>query len=280
MGSEVRFGGSATGLKKEPLDSARFWWNLGDGETHEGKITTHIFRVPGTYIVGLHVSSGEYTASDYLTIHVLENKMRVARVLEGGEGYVQFLNPLNVESDIGDWIIEDATGKKFFIPPKTRVAPGAEISFSNAVTGLLQADNRELSALYPLVVQYPNGTTIFTYAPAATSSPPVMLAPVASKSADPSGSSTPVHAVLSVSKSEQGLTGKVNSKPAHVLVKGDLSSSIREQDNAEENAAATGTKFAAALDGFSVSSRFLFAGAVGLSALGALGFFILKHFLI
>lgn len=260
VSSQVHFGGSASGLKKEPLDAARFWWNFGDGETQEGKITTHIFRVPGTYIVGLHVSSGEYGASDYLTIRVFENKMRMARVLEGGGGYVQLFNPLNVESDIGDWILEDATGKKFFIPSKTKVAAGAEISFSNAVTGLLQTDGHDVSLLYPLMVQYPNGTVAFVYIPAATSSSPapVVSAPptIAMQSTRILSSSTSVHAV--------------KTKPTHSFSKGD----------AKQDAAVTGTQSAAVSGGFSISSKILFAGAIGLSALGALGFFILKQFLI
>lgn len=269
VGSEVHFNGSTTGLKKEPLDQARFWWNFGDGETQEGKFTTHIFRIPGTYIVGLHVSSGEYAASDYVTVHALANQMRVSRVLEGGAGYIGFLNPLNVESDIGDWIIEDATQKKFFIPPETKIAAGAEISFSNAVTGLLQTDTHEPSALYPLTVQYPNGTVAFTYTPAASGSP-VVSASVAHSTSYP--------------RPELGSKAGQATAPARSFSKERAlpyqAGEDREQADAKKDVMAPDTQSVALSGGISISSRILFAGAIGLSVLGAVGFFVLKQFLI
>lgn len=262
-GSTAGFNGSAVGLKKEPLENGRFWWNFGDGETQEGKFITHVFRIPGTYIVGLHMNSGEYGASDYATVHVLANQMRVVSVVEGREGYLRFLNPLPVESDIGDWVIQDATEKKFFVPSKTKVAPGAEISFSNAVTGLLQTDN----ALYPLTVQYPNGTVAFTYVPAGTSSSRAVSVPVAAQV----GSSSPV------SNPEQGFAGK--TKPARSFSKRNPPFGSHSSSNTKEDMNSLRTNLAALPGKLSISSRVLFAGAVGLSALGALGFFVLKHFL-
>lgn len=257
-GSLADFKGAAVGLKKEPLDTARFWWNFGDGETQEGKATTHVFRIPGTYIVGLHVSSGEYASSDYATVRVLANQMRPSRVVEGREGYIQLANPLNVESDIGGWIIEDGAGKQFFIPSKTKIAAGGELSLSNAVTGLLQD---EIS--YPLTIQYPNGTVAFAYAPArpddavgraSTSSQSVWIPTAAAKSA----------------------TSTLANKFSSIQKVGPDSPPIPIKANIGETRAMPATMTA----GFSVSSRMMFAGAIGLSALGALGFFVLKHFLI
>lgn len=258
VGSLTDFKGIAVGLKKEPLDTARFWWNFGDGETQEGKTTTHIFRMPGTYIVGLHVSSGEYASSDYATVRVLANQMRASRVVEGKEGYIQLANPLNVESDIGGWIIEDGAGKRFFIPSKTKIAAGGELSLSNAVTGLLQD-----KILYPLTVQYPNSTVALAYAPASpddqvgrvsTSSQSVGIPTAAAKSA----ASIPANKISSVQKVQP------DSPPIPI----------------KANITATDAKSAALAAGFPVSSRMMFAGAMGLSVLGALGFFLLKHFLI
>lgn len=254
-GSTANFKGAAYGLKKEPLESARFWWNFGDGETQEGQATTHIFRIPGAYIVGLHVSSGEYEASDYATVHVLANQIRASRVIAGGEGYIQLANPLNMETDIGGWIIEDGSHGRFFIPPRTKISAGGEISFANSVTGLLQSEPP-----YPLALQYPNGVTALVYAPeiiaapSAPSSTPARLNPL------PAGTST-AGAVRRVSR---GL--KQKGEPEH---QAGLTAPAG-QSNAKNSAAV----------GFSVSSRMLFAGAMGLSMLGAIGFFVLKRFLI
>lgn len=266
-GSLVDFKGVAVGLKKEPLETARFWWNFGDGETQEGRSTEHTFRIPGTYIVGLHVSSGEYASSDYATIHVLANQTRVARVLSGREGYIRLANPLNAESDIGGWIIEDGSQKKFFVPSKTKLAAGGELSFSNAVTGLLQDETS-----YPLTIQYPNGTVALTYAPMPTLSRPAIGIPAASSTnATSTGSPSSRNALRAGEVSRIRKIG-----PDHA----GKNKANRAESNAKTNVTETRAQSATGAAGFSVSSRILFAGAVGLSALGALGFLVLKHFLI
>jgi len=282
VGSLVEFEGTAVGLKKEPLETARFWWNFGDGETQEGRSTTHIFRVPGTYIIGLHVSSGEYSSSDYVTARVLVNQMSIKKVIPGEEGYIQLANPLNVESDIGGWAIEDGAQKKFFIPAKTKIAAGGELSFANTVTGLLRD-----GASYSLIIQYPNGTTALTYAfagpddsagKAPTSSPSVKIPPA----------SAPVLQVAgSLSRSKGGAVARMEAprapKPASPIITEDGTVQVGGSDAENrvlQNTAETKKKSAAAVAGFSLSSRVLFTSVIGLSALGALGFFVLKRFLI
>ena len=58
-GATIFFDGFAEGLAGEPLDGARFSWNIGDG-SHilEGKKIGHVFLYPGAYTVSLNVSSG------------------------------------------------------------------------------------------------------------------------------------------------------------------------------------------------------------------------------
>ncbi|MCG2698987.1 PKD domain-containing protein, partial [Candidatus Parcubacteria bacterium] len=66
-GADVYFSGKALGLKKEPLESARYLWNFGDGAISEGQNVKHVYKYPGEYIVILDISSGKYSASGRLT---------------------------------------------------------------------------------------------------------------------------------------------------------------------------------------------------------------------
>ena len=151
VGSSVKFSGSALGLKDEPLNIARFWWNFGDGETAEGRVVEHIFKIPGKYITGLNVSAGEYAASDYVIEQIEPNQIAIKSVLLGEEGYISLANPSKIEVDIGNWIIEDGSGKKFSIPPMTKIGPGADVSLANETTGILK-----LNPAFPVTLRYLN----------------------------------------------------------------------------------------------------------------------------
>ncbi len=149
VGELVEFVGRAAGIDNKPLENARFWWNFGDGEAIEGRVVSHIFRITGTYTVGLHVSSAEYAASDYLRIEATPNQIVVKNVLIGEGGSLRLKNEGNTEVEIGGWILEDADANRFQIPPKTRLAEGAEVSFASSVTGLFRSGGTALKLYYP-----------------------------------------------------------------------------------------------------------------------------------
>lgn len=151
-GAEVEFFGQAIGTAGEPLDNARFWWNFGDGGDKEGRAVSHIFQIPGDYTVGLHISSGLFAGSDYALIKVIPNQISIAGVLLGESGYVSLKNKSDYLLDIGGWAFEDSGGKRFFIPAKTKIRAGAEISFSNSTTGILKNTSDSNILLF-----YPNG---------------------------------------------------------------------------------------------------------------------------
>lgn len=150
-GSLVEFKGNALGLDDKPLENARFWWNFGDGNALEGRAVLHTFRIPGTYTVGLHVSSGEYSSSDYITVTVVPNQLQVMGVISGEDGYIRLVNKGKSEIDIGGWMVEDSSEKKFSVPVKTKIAPQAEVALLNSVTSLFS------SAAFPAIIRYPNG---------------------------------------------------------------------------------------------------------------------------
>lgn len=157
-GGSLDLAGNALGLKDEPLNNARFWWNFGDGEVAEGRVLNHIFKIPGNYVVGLYVSSGEYAASDYLWVKVIPNQVTVKNVVGGKDGFVSLINPSDVNVDIGGWQIEDAKGNIFYLPVKTQIGAKSDVSFANDITKILDAD-----PYYPLTLRYPNSQIIFKW---------------------------------------------------------------------------------------------------------------------
>ena len=136
VGTEMELTGSAVGFTKEPITNARFWWNFGDGETGEGKTIGHIFRSLGTYVVVLHVSSGDYAASDYLSVEVVPNQIAIGSVVAGSEGYIRLENGSDIATDIGGWILEDDRAGRFYIPVRTVIGAHAVAAFANHVTRL------------------------------------------------------------------------------------------------------------------------------------------------
>jgi hypothetical protein len=164
-GQEAEFLGKAEGFRGEPLDQARFLWNFGDGSSAEGKHARHVFLVPGSYLVGLHVSSGNVSSGDYAAVTVVPNKIRIAGVVGGEGGFLRLVNGGGDDIDISGWILEEEDlergEKKFVFPPYTRIARGAEASIPNAHTGLFKF----FSGKNPVILRYSNGVAAVRFDP-------------------------------------------------------------------------------------------------------------------
>ena len=150
-GSEIYFLASALGADGENLEeNTRFWWNFGDGESKEGRAVFHVFQIPGTYTVGLHVSTGIYAASDYAIAKVELNKLEIKNVILGEDGFVSIANLAKFGVDIGGWILDDGTAK-FIIPAFTKIGPESQVALPNNITKLL------LGNLASVTLRYANG---------------------------------------------------------------------------------------------------------------------------
>lgn len=173
-GSLTEFIGEAIGPKNEPLVNPHFWWNFGDGANKEGRVVSHIFQVPGKYTVGMHVSSGSDARSDYLSVTVVPNQIKVKNVLIGEGGYITLFNPAGTEIDIGEWALEDGAGRKFFLPSRTKIGPNAEIALTNRVTGLFK------DGASRAILRYPNSLLAFEWKEEAVGAS--LVVPIASSS--------------------------------------------------------------------------------------------------
>jgi len=68
VGEEITFNASQS--YDPDNDELTYLWDFGDGTTSNEKVTTHAYNVPGTYLVQLTVSDGEYTDSTSISITI------------------------------------------------------------------------------------------------------------------------------------------------------------------------------------------------------------------
>lgn len=166
-GADIILEGNAFGLKKEPLQNARYLWTLGDGSYKEGKNIQHIYKYPGNYIAVLNVSSGDVSASDRINVKVIPNELQI---IDAKNEFIKLKNKSGAILDISGWFLKtgSATGGMIFkFTDYSLVAANSELIISSDVSGLKFADNK-----FSAEILYPNGSVAFSYLPAGQASSP------------------------------------------------------------------------------------------------------------
>lgn len=145
-GADIVFSGKALGIKKEPLERARYLWNFGDGSTAEGQNVRHFYKYPGEYIAVLDVSSGEYSSADYMNVKIIANEIKI---IEAGKDIVKISNDSSVNLDISGWFLR-AGNKMFKFPPSTLIKANSVLPVSSSVSGFDFVNyGSEIEFLYP-----------------------------------------------------------------------------------------------------------------------------------
>ena len=147
-GALITFDGIALGLKKEPLENARYMWSFGDGILKEGKKITHTYLYPGEYIAVLEVSSGYFSGSDRLKVSVVKPEIVVSKIGDVTDYFIEITNNSKNELDLSGWILKSQK-EQFFIPQNTIITPQGKITFSSLTTRLSFKQNDKPSLLYP-----------------------------------------------------------------------------------------------------------------------------------
>ncbi|MBX4211071.1 lamin tail domain-containing protein [Candidatus Parcubacteria bacterium] len=148
-GAVGEFSSKVLGTEKKPIDNARCIWSFGDGGTAEGPAVIHTFLYPGDYSVTLDASSGEFSSSDRITVHVIDSPLSISNIKTGADGFIEISNSSNSEISISNWTL--ATGGKSFVLPKNTTILGKHSSiFPSQITGL--------SAGTDVKLLYQNGT--------------------------------------------------------------------------------------------------------------------------
>lgn len=153
-GADVLFEAKALGIKKEPLQNARYLWNFGDGASGEGKNIKHVYKYPGNYIAVLDVSSGQYSVSDKINVKIIPNKLEI---IEAGNDFVKFKNGSDAAVDVSGWFVKE--GQNIFtFPANSFIGAGAELVISSDVSKIKFAGNDGAISLL-----YPNGSSATIY---------------------------------------------------------------------------------------------------------------------
>ena len=197
-GATARFEGKAYGLKKEPLNNARYIWNFGDGATAEGKTVEHIYHYPGDYIVILDIASGYFSGSDRANVRAEPSPLSITSIGNGKDYFEEIYNSSNSDLEISYWQVflgppavrllergqalgvAQAGEKIFTVPKNTFIAGGKKMIFSNEITGLSVEDGSAPE------LRYPNGVTAYKYGEA----PKVAVSPSFPKTASSKESQT------------------------------------------------------------------------------------------
>ena len=156
-GADVLFEGAALGLKKEPLEGARYLWTFGEGGTKEGQKVLYNYSYPGKYVVVLNTSSGAYSASDRAIVDVIPADIAISSVGVGANSFVEIYNKTKYEINLSWWRLR-AGGNFFTIPKDTIVLPGSKIIFPAQNTGFTISKKDSVELLYP------NGIVAVSYA--------------------------------------------------------------------------------------------------------------------
>ena len=156
-GAPVLFDAVAVGVKKEPIQSARYVWSFGDGATTEGKKIYHTYHYPAVYVVMVDASSGEWSATDRKEITIAAPELFISNIKEGETGFIEVQNDGKNEVDLSLWRLKSEAGM-FTIPQGTVIGARKAIPFPAAITGL-SADRLSTALLYP------NGNLVVGYAP-------------------------------------------------------------------------------------------------------------------
>ncbi|MBI3634365.1 MAG: lamin tail domain-containing protein [Candidatus Yonathbacteria bacterium] len=156
VGAPIIFSGKVFGLKKEPIENARFVWVFGDGARSDGTSVNHTYYYPGEYIVVLDASSGFYSASTRVRVIVSAPQLVLHTGGDNSRSFVSIENQSGNEVDLSGWIIREG-GKDFIFPQHTILGARKEVSFASDVTGLIVSPNEEVS------LHYPNGTRVESF---------------------------------------------------------------------------------------------------------------------
>lgn len=148
-GAETEYKGKAFGLKDEPLENARYLWIFGDGTEKEGKTTRHTYFLPGIYQAVLNVSSGYYSASDYLKVTVISNELYISEIKTGTDSWIEIHNPSIRTLDISRWVLK-SRDQKFVFPDSTYILPKSFLAVVKSVSAISPAPVfGEAELLYP-----------------------------------------------------------------------------------------------------------------------------------
>lgn len=156
-GIESTFSAQAVGLKKQPLQNARYVWNFGDGKTKEGQHVLHTYTQPGVYEVFLATASDVYSATDRLRVTVRLPQL----ALSHSKATLVIANQSTSPIDLFGLKLSQNGRADFLFPEHSVISTGSEM---NIDAQLFAGDHADvlLAGDAPITLRYLNDRVVAT----------------------------------------------------------------------------------------------------------------------
>jgi competence ComEA-like helix-hairpin-helix protein len=161
-GADTAYAVSATDKDGAPYQEMQAHWTWGDGSSSTGANVFKSYPLPGTYLVGVSVTSGMGSGSAQFQVKVSDAQVAISAISPAGIT-VRNLDTANA-LDLSRWQLSSGASL-FTLPPGTQIVASGSVTFTPEITGLAGAT--EASLLYP------SGKVAATYSAVAQPSAPI-----------------------------------------------------------------------------------------------------------
>lgn len=163
------------GYTKEKLDSGKFVWSFGDGNSLQEarhKPFEYSYQYPGEYVLSLtyyeSILSTKPVATDSITITVTDPELFITKVGDISDPYIEIKNQSESRMSLSGWVL-NSVSKSFKLPEGMAILPNKSIILSPKVTSFDVNDIQNLSLFAP------NGSLVNTYPAKKLSKSPVYI---------------------------------------------------------------------------------------------------------
>ncbi len=133
--------------RNEPIKNLKYYWSTGDGGYYEGESLKYKYHLPGTYDYTIEAGDDSSYAVYRGIIKVYEPSIRISNVATNSN-YIMIKNDMNVELDIGGYIIKDnINNKNYKIARNTILKTDRELKLSGAAVGFVSTSSDSFSLL-------------------------------------------------------------------------------------------------------------------------------------
>ena len=147
--------GTGTGTEGEKLSRGRYYWNFGDGDFRETKVTntekfTHTYFYPGEYTILFEYYPDSFTdvpdATAEIVVEVIEPKILISRVGNVNDFFIEMTNETGHDADISNWVLL-SNYRVFTFPKNTNMSSNRKMIISPRISGFNIEDKSTLKLM-------------------------------------------------------------------------------------------------------------------------------------
>jgi hypothetical protein len=155
VGVPLLLEGTGTGTLGEKLSHGRYYWNFGDGDFRETKVTntekfTHTYFYPGEYTILFEHYPDSFTdvpdATAEIAIEVIEPKILISKVGNANDFFIEMTNETGHDADISNWVLL-SNYRVFTFPKNTNMSSNRKMIISPRISGFNIEDKSTLKLM-------------------------------------------------------------------------------------------------------------------------------------